>query len=244
MISRRAFLKAGAVVGGVLTAATVGWGRLSADDLALARDGRRLGALLAPADHVAWLIQTGAVSHLAGTPGRPHDPEGQYSAPFRLRGLTVHLPDGSTSLRRLQQIGGWWPADARTAIAAALLAGGFSPNATDAAALAQSERWLRSARPRVTGSRALAAGGSGLTWQDLDAPGFRTLTEGLLVSEWDWVILAHAPKPHLAEDFIRRQASTWRPPPAEAILLSHVPPTASFAICRIFERVAIGAANA
>ncbi len=244
MISRRAFLKAGALVGGVLTTAAVGWGRLSADDAALARDGRRLGALLAPADHVAWLIQTGAVSHLAGTPGRPHDPEGQYSSPYRLRGLTVRLPHGASSLRRLQQVGGWWPADARTAVAAALLAGGLSPNATDAAALAHSERWLRVARPRIPGARTRAAGRIGLAWQDLDTPDFQAPVEGLLVSEWDWVILAHAPKPYLAEDFIRRQVSTWRPPPAEAVALSHVPPTASFAICRIFERVAIGPASA
>ena len=237
MISRRAFLKAGAVLSGVATAAAFGYGRLTADDVRVARDGRQLGALLVPADHAAWLIKTGALAHLAGTPGRPHDPEGQFTLPFRLNGLSLRLPGGEPTLRRLERSAGWWPADARSMVAAALLATGQSPNATDRAALQRGERWLRLARPRVD---APPSGAVALEWLSLDAPMFNPPIEGLIVSEWDWVILAHAPTPHLAEDFIRRQTSTWRPPPSGAIALVDVPPTTSFEMCRIFERVAIG----
>ncbi len=240
MISRRAFLKAGAIVGGALTAAAIGFGRLALDDAELAREGQRLGALLAPADHVAWLIRTGALAHLAGTPGRPHDLAGEYSTPFRLRGLAVTGTGAAPSLSQLQRSGGWWPADTRAAMAAALLASGLSPNASDAAALAQGERWLRAARPRVAFRGTPPAGTAQLAWQELSAPDFRAPVEGLIVSEWDWVILAHAPTPHLAEDFIRRQAGTWQSPPTGAIALTALPPTTSFELGRIFERVAVG----
>lgn len=237
MISRRAFLKAGAVVGSVATAAALSLGRLNHDDLQLARDGRRLGALLIPADHVAWLIKTGVLAHLAGAPGRSHDPEGRYSSPFRLNGLSLHLPGGEASLRRLHSANAWWPSDARSVVAAALVATGSSPNATDRPALARSERWLQSARPRIRGA---ARGTVGLEWLSVDAPSFQAPAEGLIVAEWDWVILSHAPQPHLAEDFIRRQTSTWRPAPAGSLVLTDLPPTTSFEVCRIFERVAVG----
>ncbi len=237
MISRRAFLKAGAVLGGVATAAAFGHGRLTADDALVARDGRRLGALLVPADHAAWLIKTGALAHLAGTPGRPHDPEGQYTAPFRLNGLSLRLPGGEPTLRRLERSNAWWPSDPRSMVAAALLATGHSPNATDRVALQRCERWLRLARPRVD---APPLGAVALEWLSVDSPAFNAPIEGLIVSEWDWVILAHAPAPHLAEDFIRRQTSTWRLPSPGALVLTEVPPTTSFEMCRIFERVAVG----
>lgn len=244
MISRRAFLKIGAVVGGAMTAALLAdptrWARLAPEDARLAREGWGLGALLAPADHVAWLIQTGALTHLAGTPNRPHDPEGRYSVPFRLRGLTVRHLSGSErpALADLQRRSVIWPDDARAAMAAALLALGRSPNAVEAASLSAGERWLRAARPRVA-VEAWLAHPPRLAWQDLRQADFRAPREGLIVSEWDWVILAQAPAPHLAEDFIRRQTSTWQKPPADAIALAALPATASFEICRIFERVAV-----
>lgn len=237
MISRRAFLKAGAVFGGVATAAAFGYGRLTADDRRVARDGRQLGALLVPADHAAWLIKTGALAHLAGTPGRSHDPEGQFTVPFRLNGLSLRLPGGEPTLRRLENANAWWPSDARSMVAAALLATGHSPNATDHPALRRGERWLQLARPRVD---APPAGAVMLEWLSVDSPAFNAPVEGLIVSEWDWVILAHAPAPYLAEDFIRRQTSTWRPPSTGAFPLVDVPPTTSFEMCRIFERVAVG----
>lgn len=237
MISRRAFLMAGAVLGGVATAAALGYGRLTDNDLRLARDGRRLGALLVPADHAAWLIKTGALAHLAGSPGRPHDPEGQFTVPFRLNGLSLRLPGGEPTLRRLEHAGAWWPADARSMVAAALLATGHSPNTTDRAALQRGERWLQSARPRVD---VAPSGAIAIEWLSVDSPVYNAPVEGQIVSEWDWVILAHAPTPHLAEDFIRRQTSTWRQPSPGALVLADVPPTTSFEMCRIFERVAIG----
>lgn len=244
MISRREFLKAGAVLGGALTAAAIGnalgWGRLAFDDLELARAGARLGAMLVPADHTGWLIRTGALAHLPGTPGRAHDPEGRWSSPYRLRALTIQQT-GSSQPPTLSRLGATtlWPADARTAAAAALLALGRSPNAADADTLAEAERWLRSARPQIA-SRSIWADRPTVIWQDVTTPGFQALREGLLVTEWDWVILAHAPEPHRAEDFIRQQPSTWQTPPTQAIALTELPAIASFNVCRIFERVVVG----
>lgn len=237
VVTRRGFLKSGLA----LTAALglVEWltpvrqpGFASPE---LLRLGAAHGALLVTAELAARLIHQGRLAHLAGPPGRAHDPDGAFTTPAGVSVLTV---SGADRLRDMLQPGGLWPADARTAVAAALLALGYSPNSESVEALAHAERALVRAQPRFVAEPAQAAratlGRHSLIWRDLGAP--QPLDAGLAV-EWDWVILADAFDPAAAEDFIRAQRRLVPAFPAFTRTLTPLSDEASFAYQRVYERV-------
>lgn len=235
--TRRGFLKTSLVLGAALGLAE--WliparqpGFVSSDVLHL---GAARGALLVTAELAARLIQQGRLAHLAGPPGRAHDPEGAFTTPAGISVLTV---TGADRLRDMLRPGGLWPDDARTSIAAALLALGHSPNSHSAGELAQAERALRQAQPDFVTDPARDArtvlGARALVWRDLGAA--QPLDAGLAV-EWDWVILADAPDAASAEDFIRAQRRPVPAFPAYTRTLTPLSDQASFLYQRLFERV-------
>jgi hypothetical protein len=197
--------------------------------------GAARGALLVTAELAARLIQQGRLAHLAGPPGRAHDPEGAFTTPAGISVLTV---TGADRLCELLRPGGLWPADARTSIAATLLALGYSPNSHSAVELARAERALAQAWPEFVADPAgdvrTALGARALLWRNLGAP--EPLDAGLAV-EWDWVILIEAPDPAIAEDFIRAQRRPVPAFPAYTRTLTPLSDETSFAYQRIFERV-------
>lgn len=237
MVTRRGFLKTGLMLTAALGLAE--WlhparqpGFASPELLQL---GVKHGALLVTAELAARLIHQGRLAHLAGPPGRSHDPDGAFTTPAGISVLTV---SGADRLRDMLRPGGLWPADARTAVAAALLALGYSPNSESAEALAQAERALVRAQPHLVADPAqdarTALGARSLIWRDLGAP--QPLDAGLAV-EWDWVILADAVDPAAAEDFIRAQRRPVPAFPAYARTLTPLSDEASFAYQRVYERV-------
>lgn len=240
-VSRRAFLGLSAAVGLALSQLPAGRPRLAAvypltpalhlipDALTLAGQAARFDAVLLPAYAVVSLIQAGAVRPWAGggPGGQPHDPAGTYTWPAMIAALAVVDRGPAPAWRDVFEPGTVWPADARLALAGALLGLDGMPDDRHPGRWAQAQAAARAARP-IWAADPLAAvranrGVRALALVDaLNPPPAARFPPGRrLLVELDWVA---PPAAHRAPEAALRQqpAAVW--PAGSALTLGPMTP--------------------
>ena len=152
-----------------------------------------LDAALVPAYVAAMLIASGQAQPIRGAAGRAHDPEGRFTVPFAYRLSALRYPSGAAAPAAPSWSAAWPALDlaagqgwSRVLIGAALLRRGHSPNDTHSGHLAQAAADLARLPARGT-AQALAL----VDPAELGQPtGLRLPTEGVMLIEYDWVLLA------------------------------------------------------
>ena len=201
-----------------------------------------LDAALVPAYVAAMLIQAGRLQPLRGPAGRPHDPEGRFTAPYAYRVAALRYAGEAAAPETASWEGLWsdggsgvWPAFGRVMTGAALLWRGYSPNDTHPGHLAQAAADLERLPPR----RVSKPAGSLQTQPTVAlvladpaelglANGLRLPVEGTLLIEYDWVITAGPARAAAARQFIDDLPPAVYAPlansPARLIPLMPLPP--------------------
>ncbi len=199
--------------------------------------------LLVPAHIAASLIARGALQPLGGCAGRPHDPDGAFTRPYRYFAGALHGPQPAAWLPADWPAQAVWPADRRLVIGALLRRRGYSPNDAHPGHLAQVRADVLAWRPRLSadplaevragaarlayGLAPLRADGAGLS---LDARGALLSPQWAVLVEYDWAIPAGAPNPAAAHAFLAALGPAPRTPALSAALpllpLAALPPAA------------------
>jgi hypothetical protein len=216
-VSRRSFLKLGAVAGvAAFTPNLNVHPRIGAawpipqphvyfpnPDVLLEQSLAGFDAVLVPAYVAAELIRRGAVQTLNGPRGRAHDPEGAFTMPYvYAHNAIVHRGEPPRSWDELWSPDTvWWPMP-RLVLGLALQRRGYSVNDWHPGHLAQCGRDLALAQIRqsVTPIERVRSGAArfGITLISESTPieGLRVTPLSLLV-EYDWVIPKNAARPFI-----------------------------------------------